>query len=103
MIKFRRNQTLRIVSATDTGTDLFRIGRERGGGTGADDIRRQISSVRIAATRRKGQSEKEREGHRDDKGTVSILLLPIIIHGGGFGRGAVECSVFIHHDTVGEE
>ena len=103
MIESRRNQTLRIFSATFTGNEFSRIGRERGGGTGADELRIQIISVRIAATRRKGQSEKEREGHRDENGTVSIRLLPIIIHGGGSGGGAIECSVFIHHDTVGEE
>ena len=55
------------------------------------------------ASRIKGKSEKEREGHNDDNGTVSILLfLPIVILGGGGDGGAVECSVLVHHDTVGE-
>ena len=48
------------------------------------------------ATRIKGQSEKEREGHSDNDGTVSFLRLPFLILGDG---GAVECDV-LHDDTV---
>ena len=48
------------------------------------------------ATRIKGKSEKEREGHSDDNGTISFLRLPFLILGDG---GAVECGV-LHDDTV---
>ena len=53
------------------------------------------------ATRIKGQSENEREGHSDDNGTVSFLRLPalMILRGGG---SAVECRV-LHNDTVDDE
>ena len=49
------------------------------------------------ATRIKGKSEKEREGHSDDNGTVAFLRLPalMILRDGG----AVECGV-LHDDTV---
>ena len=47
------------------------------------------------ATRIKGKSEKEHEGHSDDNGTVSFLRLPFLILGDG---GAVECGV-LHDDT----
>ena len=49
------------------------------------------------ATRIKGNSEKEREGHSDDNGTVAFLRLPalMILRDGG----AVECGV-LHDDTV---
>ena len=48
------------------------------------------------ATRIKGKSEKEREGHSDDNGTISFLRLPFLILGGD--SGAVECGV-LHDDT----
>ena len=50
------------------------------------------------ATRIKRKSEKEREGHSDDNGTVSFLRLPFLILGDG---GAVECGV-LHDDTVAD-
>ena len=31
-----------------------------------------------------------------------LLFLPIVILGGGGDGGAVECSVLVHHATVGE-
>ena len=54
------------------------------------------------ATRIKGQSKKEREGHSDNDGTVSFLRLPFLILGDGGGVGsAVECGV-LHDDTVAD-
>ena len=51
------------------------------------------------ATHIKGKSEKEREGHSDNDGTVSFLRLPFLILGDG--GSAVECGV-LHDDTVVE-
>ena len=53
------------------------------------------SHLSTMATRIKGQSEKEREGHSDNDWTVSFLCLPFLILGGG----AVEYGV-LHDDTV---
>ena len=52
------------------------------------------------ATRIKRQSEKKREGHSDNDGTVSFLRLPflMLLRGGG---SAVECGV-LHDDTVAD-
>ena len=47
------------------------------------------------ATRIKGKSEKEREGHSDNDG-IFLLLPALMILGGG---SAVECGV-LHDDTV---
>ena len=54
------------------------------------------------ATCIKGKSEKERQGHSDNDGTVSFLRLPFLILGDGGGVGsAVECGV-LHDDTVAD-
>ena len=49
------------------------------------------------ATRIKGKSEKEREGHSDNDG-IFLLLPALMILGGG---SAVECGV-LHDDTVAD-
>ena len=51
---------------------------------------RHSHRITTMATRIKGQSEKEREGHSDNNGTVSFLRLPFLILGDG---GAVDCGV----------
>ena len=61
----------------------------------------KISIAAKMTTRIKGQSEKEREGYRNNEaGTVSFLRLPFLILGGV--GGAVECRV-LHRDTGVDE
>ena len=103
----------RLAGLTGTDHDRSRTGQERGGGTrahegqgrggggGCHTVRHSHRST--MATGIKGQSEKKRQGHRDDNGTVAFLLLPILIlgDGGGGGGSAVECGV-LHDDTVAD-
>ena len=85
--------------ALTTGLLLLRIVPQGGGGRedhafgGCHTVRHSHRST--MATRIKGQSEKEREGHSDNDWTVSFLCLPFLILGGG----AVEYGV-LHDDTV---
>ena len=87
--RFRRFHRIRIVRHHRQGSD-------RGGTTtGSTTTNSKTRTTTLPSAER--NSEKEREGHSDNNGTVSFLRLPILILGGR----VVECSV-LHPDTVVE-